>query len=76
MGAWAAAIFAVAVVFGVWLLDLAFRGLIEGLEGFSGQCQECGRVPLIPPPVDRYTCWRCRHPGGIGHWGHLPLPHH
>lgn len=60
MGPWADTIVSVAGVAAAFLAVMAFRGLIEGLEGFSGRCDGCHRVTLFPLPIS-HRCWHCRH---------------
>lgn len=60
MDGWADTIVAVASIAALFFAVMAFRGLIEGLEGFSGRCEECDRTSLLPLPV-AHRCWHCRH---------------
>jgi hypothetical protein len=60
MDGWADAIVAAASVAAMFFAVMAFRGLLEGLEGFSGRCDGCHRATLLPPPID-HLCWHCRH---------------
>jgi hypothetical protein len=61
MGPWASAIVAVSGVVAVFFVVMAFRGLVETLDGFPGRCTGCGRVTSLPVPLGRPQCWRCRH---------------
>jgi hypothetical protein len=60
MGPWASTIVAIASVAALFFAVMAFRGLLEGIEGFSGRCDVCHRTPLLPPPISR-LCRHCRH---------------
>lgn len=60
MGPWADTIVAAASLVAAFLAVMAFRGLMEGIEGFSGRCDGCHRVTFLPPPIN-HRCWRCRH---------------
>lgn len=62
MDGWEDAIVAAASVAAVFFAVMGFRGLIEGVEGFSGRCDDCHRATLLPPPIS-HRCWRCRHSG-------------
>jgi hypothetical protein len=57
---WADTIIAVASVAAVFFAVMGFRGLIEGIQKFSGRCDECHRATLLPPPIS-HRCWHCRH---------------
>jgi len=60
VGPWATVIVTAASVAGVFFTVMAFRGLIEGVEGFSGRCADCHRATMLPLPVS-HRCWQCRH---------------
>lgn len=60
MDGWADTIVAVASLAAVFFAVMGFRGLIEGVEGFSGRCEDCQRATVLPPPIS-HRCWRCRH---------------
>jgi hypothetical protein len=73
MGPWASAIVAVAAVVATFITVMAFRGLLDALEGLASRCAGCGKTTLLPLPVQPHQCWHCRHPHA-----HLPrrhLPH-
>jgi hypothetical protein len=67
MGPWASVIVAVAAITAVFLVTMAFRGLINTLDGLAARCGECGKLAMLPLPVGRQRCWHCRHPKA-----HLP----
>ena len=61
MGPWESAIVAVSSVAAAFFVVMAFRGLIEAWDGFSGRCTACGRATSLPVPLRRPQCWHCRH---------------
>lgn len=61
MGPWASAIVAVAALTAVVIAVLAFRGLIEAIDGVTNRCADCGHLSLWPLPAHRHECWQCRH---------------
>lgn len=67
MGPWASVIIAVAAMTASFVAVMAFRGLVNALDGLTTRCAECGRTANLPLPVDRHRCWHCRHPKA-----HLP----
>jgi hypothetical protein len=73
MGPWASAIVAVSSMVAVFFVVMAFRGLIEAWDGFSGRCTGCDRVTSLPVPLRRPLCWRCRHESlELSRWLHGP----
>lgn len=69
MGPWASGIVAVAGVSAIFLAVMAFRGLVDALDGVTA-CAQCGKATMLPLPVSGHRCWRCRHPQV-----HVPRPH-
>lgn len=74
MGPWASVIVGVAGLTATFLAVMAFRGLVDALEGFTS-CAECGRTAMLPLPVSGHRCWRCRHPH-VHVPRRRPHPHH
>jgi hypothetical protein len=73
MGPWASAIVAVAALTATFFVVMAFRGLIDAIDGLTARCDECGRTALLPLPVGTQHCWQCRHPNA--HVPHLRARH-
>jgi hypothetical protein len=61
MGPWASVIVAVAGLNATFLAVMAFRGLIDALDGITARCGECGKTTMLPLPVGAHQCWQCRH---------------
>jgi len=61
VGPWESAIIAVAALVAVTVAVLAFRGLVESVEGLGNTCESCGRNSAWPLPVKRHQCFHCRH---------------
>lgn len=61
MGPWASVVVAIGAVAGVFFAVMGFRGLIDTVQQFSGQCAGCGRTTLLPLPLQSHECRRCHH---------------
>lgn len=62
-GPWAWTLIGAAALACVFLAVMAFRGLVDSIDGVAERCRDCGRVTMLPLPVRGHECWRCRHPG-------------
>jgi hypothetical protein len=69
MGPWESVVVAVSSVAGVFFAVMGFRGLVETLGDYSGECASCGRTTLLPLPQQSLRCRRCH--AGAAHLGHL-----
>ena len=70
-GPWAWTIIGLASLAALFVAVMAFRGLIDSIDGLAERCHRCGRVPLLPLPLRRHACWACRHrTPGIRHREH------
>jgi hypothetical protein len=71
MGPWASVIVGIATLLAVFLAVMSFRGLIDAMDHYSGQCGACGRTTLLPLPLGSHRCWRCHY--GRGRVVHLVI---
>jgi hypothetical protein len=75
---WESAIIAVSSLAGAFFVVMGFRGLIESLGDYKGQCADCGRVALLPLPQRTLQCLRCHYAAmRSSHFAarHADLPH-
>jgi ribosomal protein S27AE len=61
MGPWAYAIVGIAALLAVFFAVMGFRGLIDAIDQYSGECERCGRTTLLPLPLESHQCWRCHY---------------
>jgi hypothetical protein len=61
-GPWAWSLLAIAVFAAGFVAVMAFRGLVDTIDGTAERCSVCGRAGALPLPLLRHQCWRCRHP--------------
>lgn len=59
MDSWAWAVIAAASALAVFVMVMAYRGLIEVLEQASGRCAACGRLATVPLPPTSHVCLHC-----------------
>jgi hypothetical protein len=57
---WAWATIGAAVVLGMFVTTMAFRGLMEIFDEASGRCGTCGRLAALPLPPASHLCLHCR----------------
>ena len=68
MGPWESVIVVLSTVVGAFFAVMGFRGLIETLNDYSGECAGCGRTTLLPLPPQSLRCRRCHYAAlRIGH---------
>lgn len=59
MDSWAWAVVAAATALGVFVMVMAFRGLIEAVDKSCSRCAACGRIGTVPLPVTSHVCLHC-----------------
>jgi len=59
MDVWAWGVVGAATALGVFVMVMAFRGLVDGLDHANGRCAACGRVATLPLPPTSHVCLRC-----------------
>jgi rRNA maturation endonuclease Nob1 len=67
MGPWATVIVVVAALAATFFAVMAWRGLVECFERYSGHCVGCGRTTLLPLSPQTHECRRCHHAARRAH---------